>query len=84
MSKINEEMMKWIKCSERLPEDFQKVLFLNKLKGTFAGIFAKRKDINSSDGWLYNCDNTCAYCWQNAYHNDEILYWMPLPKPPED
>lgn len=55
----------WIPCSERLPEERQKVLVTLE---TFTGVRFVRMDwIKDGNWWLWNSDNVTA--------------WMPLPEP---
>lgn len=60
-------MGKWIKCSERMPDDFEDVLVSD-------GVDVEVK-------WLDE-----NYCWDSFTANIrscDVVYWMPLPQPPE-
>lgn len=66
------ERSKWIPCSERLPEPGERVL-------TTDGAFVGEMYINKRGQWQrYN-----ANCHELMMALD-ILWWQPLPEPPEE
>ena len=66
------ERMRWIPCSERLPEDFQDVLIWdNRDETSFTGHYAE------CDGWTVDGYDVDRYPF-------DITHWMPLPEPPEE
>jgi Protein of unknown function (DUF551) len=62
-------LSEWIKCSDRLPEHDDFVLFWDN--GFYIG-WLKRTDRNSKFVWLDE---------EWTHHNP--THWMPLPSPPE-
>lgn len=63
-------MSKWIKCSERMPGDFEDVLVT---------------DGGNVEVMWWDCDGFWD-CWAPRYSNissDDVTHWMPLPEPPE-
>lgn len=76
--------MKWIKCSDRMPDLYQWVLVCDSPKGTGE---PRCIDIYRWDGekWDYISDDTSnsptfsdiLYCMS------EVTHWMPLPEKPE-
>jgi hypothetical protein len=62
-------MTKWIKCSERLPDDSRIVLVFSKGQLHF-GSYNDWEKV----WWIYEGGN----CF-TAY----VTHWMPLPEPPE-
>lgn len=65
-------MSKWIKCSERLPDNFNDVIVAGKsLEGEMISGFGYYLEFSE--------------CWvSNETYLDEatITHWMPLPEPP--
>lgn len=59
----------WIPCSERLPENEADVLLT--IKGTNKSV---------CDGF-YSKIEPCFYCFGEAVSIQEVVAWMPLPKP---
>ncbi len=66
--------MEWIKCSDRLPELYEAVLFWdNYYKGIHVGSYGEGDDED--------------FIWageEGIYDLDDISHWMPLPEPPDD
>lgn len=63
----------WIKCSDRMPEEDKKVLFVKKTWG-------KNKEIH-----IGNFDSKMKW-WQagsGVIKNEYVTHWMPLPEPPK-
>jgi hypothetical protein len=64
------ESDRWIPVSERLPNECEECLLLNKNKSQFVG-------------WL---DESSLLMWFDTiegYVSDDITHWRPLPEPPE-
>lgn len=62
-------MSEWIKCSERMPDDFEDVLVTD--------------GANVEVMWR-DCDGF-RDCWAPRNSNidiDDVTHWMPLPEPP--
>ena len=74
--------MDWIKCSEKLPEHHEEVIFYVKSREKcFCGYFEsipKYRSLNKNKkNFFYeNLDD-----WW--FDGEDITHWMPLPKPPE-
>ena len=69
---INAIEINWIKCSERMPEIDQKVVFYNKDRDfCYCGYFCEDK------GFRENLDD-----WW--FEDEEITHWMPIEHPPKD
>lgn len=61
-------MSKWVKCSERMPEELEDVLVSD---GRSVEVMYLRL------GLWYVTSPDSAIC------GDEVTHWMPLPEPPE-
>lgn len=62
-------MSEWIKCSERMPNDFEDVLV---------------SDGGNVEVMWRDCDGFWD-CWAPRNSNidiDDVTHWMPLPEPP--
>lgn len=74
--------MEWVKCTDRLPDRFSKVLAVCKKE--------KGKMYNMRhDGWFRNTVYACRFdngSFIIESHGPIIpaTHWMPLPNPPED
>lgn len=79
--------MKWIKCSEKLPDTKEFIGYCPK-----SGIhsFKNDGDYCVTGGW-----ESCSYCggqsrgvlrdqWEDTYHQHKITHWLPLPELPND
>lgn len=64
-------MGQWIKCSERMPDDFVDVLVTD---GHYVEIMTRLGD----GSWLVLLEE-----WSTCVSVDGITHWMPLPEPPE-
>ena len=83
--------MKWIKCSERMPEIYQFVLVCDSPQGhgepRCISIFR-----NNGNRWECPSDDPydetlCAATFSDMEYVIDIrklTHWMPLPKPPQD
>lgn len=67
------DVSEWIKCSERMPEDFEDVLATDGNEVCLGYYF---EDDNQRPVW--GTYPTCPFC------DGEISHWMPLPEPPEE
>lgn len=65
-------MSEWIKCSERLPDDAQLVLFRLKNRAK------TEKGIHLAGCQTFETEYCCDW-----HHYEEVSHWMPLPNPPE-
>ena len=65
-----EAVQVWIPCSERLPDVGENVLFTTDIYGGYVAEGDRRAD---GKWWQYR--------WNSLLQNDEVLAWMPLPKP---
>lgn len=64
-------MSGWIKCSDRLPERYKKVLIITE----FGEIYVAEPN-NDFSSWEYS---SCCGC-----HTECATHWMPLPEPPKE
>jgi len=65
----------WIPCSERLPEARESVLLaVNHKYGDWVGEGCYWETTDNHIIWK-------GYRWNATYWDDEIIAWMPLPKP---
>ena len=64
-------VMRWIPCSERLPVRYENVLIL-----TDDASYSIAHVTSNEDEYLWFGDG-------GHYSKDFVLYWMPLPEPPE-
>ncbi|MDK2633142.1 DUF551 domain-containing protein [Pantoea stewartii subsp. indologenes] len=64
--------MEWIKCSERMPNDVEFVLCVEKRPdyGTYGKPFLCWHD---GDGWV-----------GKSNYRPTVTHWMPLPEPPTE
>ena len=63
----------WISCSERLPDEDERVLITTKTTDkVYFGTYTKRYGFSMREGFI--CDD--GFMWLNT-----ALAWMPLPKP---
>ena len=71
-----QQELKWIPCSERLPEEDGQYLITVKYKHVngYESIYAEHGDWFDG-GWdMYYCSGHCGEV-------EDIIAWMPLPKP---
>ena len=71
-SVAQEMIMEWIKCSERLPDNTEFVLCIEKRSGygTYGQPFVCWHD---GDGWVGKTN-----------YRPTVTHWMPLPEPPTE
>lgn len=72
---IKHAVNRWIPCSERLPEDGQRVLICSKSKRLFDVVFKANAQMPSFDTKIFGK----VYAW----YCEDVIKWMPLPEPPE-
>lgn len=73
MSSVTPQEPRWIPVSERLPKDNENVLV--------SVIATNEKDyFRVGDAW-YQPPNGCRGEWKNLMICEEVVAWMPLPKP---
>lgn len=70
-------MTEWIKCSERMPEEFADVLVVtedSQVREGYHFVYAGAPPV-----WK-------IYCYRKLYVNDVeiVTHWMPLPPPPTE
>ena len=63
--------MEWIKTSEKLPEQYQQVIYYFRHTGVSCGKYER-----TSDGDIFHS--------LNGFLCDDVTHWMPLPEPPEN
>lgn len=74
--------MKWVRVSERLPEDDRYVLIFTpefSFRTTYVSWYDEKK------GWFKDFGNDC--CWNGEpyfYEDGEVTHWAELPFPPKD
>ncbi|STU27283.1 Eaa1 [Klebsiella pneumoniae] len=66
---------KWIPVSERMPEDEQEVLTINKIGHRFVSFFDKHSGL-----FFDRLDAPAACCIEHVL----VTHWMPLPNPPKE
>lgn len=66
---------KWIPVSERMPEDEQEVLTINKMGYRFVSFFDKHSGL-----FFDRLDAPAACCIEHVL----VTHWMPLPNPPKE
>lgn len=62
----------WIPCSEKMPEDGQRVLICSSMKKMFVAAY------NASAHMFTQRVHSTVHAW----YANEITHWMPLPEPP--
>ncbi len=67
----------WIKCSDRLPGKYKRVLISNG-KGVCIGI-----QQSGFDSLIY-CSRYCDNCQANGNEDYAVTYWAELPELPKD
>jgi Protein of unknown function (DUF551) len=77
--------MKWIKCSEQMPQDDQLCLVI--ISDT---MFTAKWELYTAWAnnperrfWSLLCDACCCHDWPVIKDRDSIQYWMPLSALPE-
>ncbi len=71
--------MNWIPCSERMPEDYDLVVFYTPAADDVPSVpcVGRRHD----ETWFDLLD-TDQCCEPHSYNDCEVSHWMPLPGPP--
>lgn len=64
-------MGEWIKCSERMPGDFEDVLVTD-------GVYVEVMWLDCDGYW-----DSWVEPWAVTVGREDITHWMPLPEPPE-
>ena len=67
--------MGWIKCSERLPEEGQKIIIF--MPNFINGSWTETAFFGSNGSW-------CLSASILSIEKTKITHWMPLPDPPEE
>lgn len=76
--------MKWIKCSERLPEFDQKILFIDHRGYKFYG-WRKKEEFNLPESFEQEVECSISCCYgPRSFEPEEIKYWIPYPELPTD
>lgn len=73
---------KWIKCSERMPENLKKVLIFVDYE-IYVATYYEHPYLNGRGNFIV-IELGCG--WENTsleFEEYEVSYWMPLPNPPE-
>jgi hypothetical protein len=65
--------MKWIKCSEKMPTKNDEYITCGK---GFDGLIVTTLEYKQSKWW--------SDVFQQFVDSKKIIYWMPLPKPPQN
>lgn len=87
-------MTEWIKCSNRMPIEYDWVLVCRLATGTGEPTFLSIATYREKQ-WLFDCTEIAApqlslsatSYWsdlRNIIVSDEITHWMPLPMRPND
>ncbi|HFD3197761.1 TPA: DUF551 domain-containing protein, partial [Klebsiella pneumoniae] len=66
---------KWIPVSERMPEDEQEVLTINRMGHRFVSFFDKHSGL-----YFDRLDAPAACCIEHVL----VTHWMPLPAGPQE
>lgn len=66
---------RWIPVSERMPEDEQEVLTINRMGHRFVSFFDKHSGL-----FFDRLDAPAACCIEHVL----VTHWMPLPEPPQE
>ena len=72
-----EPIMRWIPCSERLPENGRQVLVYAR---SVHYALAKYDEMRDADG-VYRKQWVTFDAWKPFYTIKEVIAWMPLPEP---
>ena len=75
--------MEWISIKDRLPEDNQNVLFIEKDSQVPISGWFDKKETNKHQQWNEHC-NCGGYEREDKLYQQEVTHWMPLPSPPKD
>lgn len=69
----NKRASDWIPCSERMPEDGQRVLICTGMRKMFVAAY------NASAYMFMQRVHSTLHTW----YSEEVTHWMPLPEPPK-
>ncbi|WP_349977010.1 DUF551 domain-containing protein [Pectobacterium zantedeschiae] len=67
--------MGWIKCSERMPDICQEVIFFPECDEATRGYW---------DGETWYQDASWCERYEGNSVPEKVTHWMPLPEPPQD
>ncbi|WP_419721181.1 DUF551 domain-containing protein [Pectobacterium aroidearum] len=67
--------MGWIKCSERMPDICQPVIFFPEWDEATRGYW---------DGEAWYQDTSWCFSYEENSVPEKVTHWMPLPEPPQD
>ncbi len=78
--------MKWVKCSERLPRQNEKVLICGKERGK---PLVEISYLNQENKWWKSCEPaSCCGDYEDYFYekelDEEVTHWMLLPEPAKD
>jgi hypothetical protein len=77
-----DEARKWIKCSERMPLAFDRVLFVySDLDGKWIVGYGKTTDYGGKPWHDLDLTDQCGV--PDDIHPDRVTHWMPIPAPPQ-
>jgi hypothetical protein len=64
----------WIKCSDRMPKEGQRVIYYFHYVGVHAGNYTRTVD---EDGVVSH-----VFYGPSGFLSDDVTHWMPFPEPP--
>ena len=84
--------MEWISVTNKLPQDEERVLLLFELKNDYFkefiyNIATYSENLKRVDEYDFEKEKCGFYKWSESEDRyveiEDVLYWMPLPKPPK-